>query len=495
MTLKHKVAHGLKWQAIQLVGRQLLSLVVFTLLARLLDPSAFGLIGLVTVYLALVTMFVDQGISAALIQRQDLQPEHLDTAFWFNMGCAVILCLATQVLAKPISAFLGNPDLAPLLRVASLGMIIGATGIIHSTLFVKSMDFRRPTLRALIANATGGAVGIGMALAGYGVWSLVGQQLAVLITGASFLWIVSSYRPSLRFSPVHLRELFGVSSSVFATSFLWFLSSRLDQLVIGRFAGASALGQYVVAGKIPELAKLATHQPLAEVSLPALSRLQHDHKKLCQTIYQGMELNALLSFAVFVGLAAVSSDLVPFLFGSQWTPAAGMCALLSLYALVNVLQVFFHPTLLASGGIGKYVLLNVCHALGVFVACIVGVQFGTPWLVFGLILNGLVMVIPGLIFLQRRIGLSPLLYCKPCFIPALASLSMVIMIWISSVLLPMDSMLAIRLAFKVGIGVIAYLGIILFFSPSVLKKLAATISDAVNRSSTSPETITIPKAE
>src|SRR5271170_5621410 len=104
MSLKIQVAHGLKWQAINIVGRQLLSLVVFTTLARLLSPSAFGLVALVGVYLGIVTMFVDQGITQALIQRQDLTDEHKDTAFWFNMGCASILCLSTILLAGPVAA-------------------------------------------------------------------------------------------------------------------------------------------------------------------------------------------------------------------------------------------------------------------------------------------------------------------------------------------------------------------------------------------------------
>ena len=147
-------------------------------------------------------------------------------------------------------------------------------------------------------------------------------------------------------------KLLGVSSSVLSTSLLWFFSSRIDQIVVGRIAGVPALGVYVIAGKVPELAKVVTHEPMAHVSLPALSQLQNNHKRMRAAVYSGMELNALLSFAVFVGIAAIAPELVSILFGTKWAGAGVLCSLLSIYALVNALQVFFHPTLLASGGAG-----------------------------------------------------------------------------------------------------------------------------------------------
>ncbi len=482
MSLKAQVAHGLKWQAISIVGRQLLSLCVFTTLARLLEPSAFGLVALVGVYFGLVMMFVDQGLTQALIQRQDLKPEHKDAAFWFNLACAMTLCLGTIALAGPVAALFKEPLLVPLLRWSSLGLVIGASSAIHATLFTKAMDFRRPVLRSLIANAVGGAVGVGMALMDCGVWSLVGQQLAGEAAGAVFLWSMSTYRPGLKFSMPHFRELFGISSSVFATSILWYFSSRLDQLVIGRFFGTPMLGIYSIAGKIPGLASMITQQPLAIVSLPSLSRVQTDHARMRQAISQGMELNAVISFAVFVGLAAVAPELVPFLFGAKWAGATALCSWLSLSALVEAIMVFCYPILLASGGIGKYVWLNVLHTVGVVVACLVGIRFGVVCLVMGLILNNLIIAIPALLFVRHRIGLSPLSYCKPCLVPALASLFMVGMIWLTAVVLPTDILLVLRLACKVMIGGIAYIGCVLLFAPLVLKKLANTVSHAFRRS-------------
>jgi len=484
MTLKKQVAHGLKWQAITIVGQRLLSLVVFTTLARLLDPSAFGLVALVGVYMFFASMIADQGIGTALVQRMNLDPEHVDTAFWFNSACAVILCLGTIALARPISLLFHEPQLARLLCWSSLALVFNAMSAIHGTLFIRAMDFRRPAIRTLVANVAGGAIGVGMAVAGYGVWALVGQQLISSLAGAIFIWSASPYRPSARFSLAHLRDLFGVSSSILATSFLWFFSSRLDQIVIGRFAGVPVLGFYVIAGKVPDLANTVTQQPMTEVSLPALSRLQNDHEQMRKAIYKGMELHALVAFAVFVGIATVAPDLVPFLFGSKWAAAGGLCSLLSLSALVNALQIFFYPALMATGGAGNYVLLSVFHAIGVLVACVVGIQFGVTWLVVGIIANNLILVGPSMFYLRNRIGLSPLEHYKPCLVPALASLFMSAVIWTITRVLPTDIVPVLRLACEVSSGGLAYIVCVRLFAPSALRALAQTAGHAFRSSNT-----------
>jgi O-antigen/teichoic acid export membrane protein len=490
VNLKTKAAQGLKWQAVLLLGKQFISLTVFTVLARVLETSAFGLFALVGVYLAFVGMFVDQGIGMALIQRRDLTPEHKDTAFWFNIGCAAALCVGTVALANPVAALFKEPRLVPLLRWSSLGLVIGALSGIHTTLFTRAMDFRQIVLRNLIANAAGGAAGVGMALAGCGVWSLIGQQLVGTTIGTVFLWSISTYRPSLRFSLPHLRELFGFSVPVLVSSYLWYLSTSLDQIIIGRFAGMHTLGLYSVAGKIPNLANMATQQPLANVSLPSLSRLQDDHNKMRQTVSQGMELNAVISFAIFVGLAVVAPDLVPLLFGVKWAAAVAPCSLLSLYALANALQVFVYPILLATGGIGKYVWLSILHTIGVLVACLVGIQFGVTYVVLGLIVNSVVIGAPGVLSLRQRIDMSPLSYCKPCLVPALASLFMAGVVWLMAHTLTADITPILRLTCKIVAGATAYLVFVMIFRPAILAKLLTMVRHAGGFSFKAPSAIT-----
>ena len=258
------------------------------------------------------------------------------------------------------------------------------------------------------------------------LWSLGACRTATfffLCLSAIFLWTASSYRqPSAKFSLSHLRELLSVSSSVFATSLLWFVSSKLDQIAIGRFVGAPALGFYVIAGKLPDLANTLTQQPVTQVSLPALSRIQNDHARMRQVIHRGMKLNApcLVRGICGSGRGCLGSCAVFFLEanGLLLPDCARYCRFMR---SINSLQIFFYPALLASGGVGRYVLLNACHTISVLIACVIGIQFGVRCLVLGLIANGLVVTIPAIMFLRNRIGLSPLDYFKPCLAPAFAS--------------------------------------------------------------------------
>jgi O-antigen/teichoic acid export membrane protein len=483
MTLKLQAARGLKWQTTEIISRQLLSLVVFTTLARLLQPSAFGLIGLVGVYLAFVGIFIDQGIGTALIQRQDLEPEHINTAFWFNFSCAVVLCLGTIALARPVSMLFKEPRLIPLLRWSSLGLVISASSEIHGTLFVREMDFRRPAIRTILSNVAGGIAGLVLACFGCGVWALIGQQLTTALAGAIFLWSASSWRPHFRFSGRHLKDLLGLGSAVLIPSLLWFFCSQLDQLVIGRFTGATTLGQYVVGGKIPNLMRTAVQQPVATVSMPMLSRLQQERERMCQVIYKGMELNAVAAFAIFVGLASVAPDLVTLAFGVQWQPAIGFVRLLALYNLLLCLLVFAHPAMLATAGRKSYIFANSALAAGAAAACFFGIRIGPHTVVIGLIINLAVVGLAELLLLRRRMGLSPWLYCRPCLGPAAASAAMSAVVMTIRMTAGPHLPMPVSLSLQIAAGAGTYLATLKFIAPHSADNLWSFASTALARRS------------
>jgi len=363
-----------------------------------------------------------------------------------------------------------QPQLAPLLRWSSIGLVVTSLASVQNALLQRELNFRAVAIRVLVANTVGGVFAVALAFAGFGVWSLVVQQLASSLASTVYLCTASNYRPGLSLSLPHLRELLRLSSSLAASSVLWFLSTRLDQLIIGRVFGAPTLGLYVVGGRIPELARTLTHQVIAEVSLPALSRLQHDPDRVRSAVYLGMQLNAPVAFAVCVGLAVVANDLVRLLFGDAWSASGPICQLLAIYALVNTLQVFFHPALLASGGAGKYVYLNVLHLGGVLLACAAGAVYGIYFLAASLIVNGLVVALPALLFLRHRLGLSPWRYCRPCLEPLVGSLVMVSTVWMSEPLL-VHLPLILRVLSKTAVGAGVYVGFMLIFQRDVSRLL------------------------
>lgn len=479
MSLKSQAAHGFKWQALELVGRHVISLVLFTVLARLLDPEDFGLAALVTAFIAIANLLVDQGIGTAILQRKDLEPDHVNVAFWINFASALLVFVVTLLIAGQLADFYKEPRLVNLMRVGIFSLLINAVSSVHGFLFIREMEFRKPMLRTFLANVIGGCTGIGMALAGMGVWSLIGHQVMTATVGTIFLWTASPWRPTLSFSMRHFRELIEYSSAAFLGLCLWTFSLRIDQFIIGRFLGTAILGEYAVGTKLTDLVSAALQAPIKSISLPALSRLQGDNERMCATIYKGMEINALITFAAFVGLAAISNDLVDVMFAGDWVAAGPICALLSLNTLVGSLKVFFWPALLASGDKRLHVYLHGTTLIGVLIACLVGVKFGIMSVVIGLILVNLVICIPCFYLLRKQIGLDPVLYCRPCVMPAIASVVMCLAVWGVRSLFGQAEAGPVLLSIQVFTGAVAYVGCIAILSPDSLRKVLDLVKHAV----------------
>lgn len=478
MSLKRQAAHGFKWQALELVGRHVISLVLFSVLARLLSPDDFGLAALVTAFIAIANLLVDLGIGTALLQRRDLEEGHTNVAFLINVVSASIICVITVLLSPKIAEFYNEPRLASLIRVGILSLLINAVASVPATLFTRNMDFRKPMLRTFLANVIGGCTGIGMALTGFGVWSLIGHQLMTVIVGAIFLWVASDWRPSLKVSMKHFRELFEYSSGAFLGLCLYSFSLRIDQFIIGRFLGTSILGEYAVGVKLTDLASAALQAPIRSISLPALSQLQGDNERMCNVIYKAMEINALITFAAFVGLASISNDLVAVMFAGNWDAAGPICALLSLNTLVGSLKALFWPALLASGDKSGHVFLHGLSLIGVLVACFVGVNYGIISVVIGLLLVNLLICIPCFYLLYKKIGLSPITYCQQCLMPAISSIVMWAAVWAVRSYVIRGPATPVGLVIQVLVGAAVYLGCMKVLAPESLKRTLDLVGHA-----------------
>ncbi len=485
--LKAKAAQGIKWQAIEIISRHLFSLILFTVLTRLLAPEDFGLAALVTTFLVLGNLFVDQGLGTALLQRKELEPEHKNVAFWVNLGNAVVFTLLTMLLADYVAEFYDEPRLSSLLRVGILGLTISASSMVHSFLFMREMDFRKPMLRNLLGNIVGGCSGIVIAFAGFGVWSLIWQQLIGAITSSIFVWSASKWRPNFSFSMPHCWQLLHVSSGASLGVILTSLITRVDQLIIGKYLGASVLGEYSVAIKLTELVSMGLQTPIRSVAESGLARMQGDHARMCQAVYKGMEFNALLSFPVFIGLSVVSNELVLALFAKNWVSAGPICALLSMNTLISSLKIFFWPALLASGDVIRSVYIHAVTLLGVTIACFLGVKSGVTYVIAGMILTNLLMSLPCLYLLYKRIGLDPLHYCRFCLMPGISSVVMGAAVLGVGWLIGSSVPVLARLIIKILIGVVSYTGMMTLLAPTSLHGLFELIGHSIGRRTTSSE--------
>ncbi len=205
MTLREKVASGIAWSVIDKWGNQTLSLLVFILLARLLGPEAFGLVAMASVFTAFVSIFLDQGMREAVVQRPDLDGDHLSTAFWTNILIGTLMTGCGVVFSGVIAAIFKEPKLQPVVAVLSVSFLLAAVSGVQQALLLRKMDFKRLAAISMGSRVIGGTIGVGSALAGFDVWSLVYQQISAGVSSAILLWILSDWRPKFIVSSTRYR--------------------------------------------------------------------------------------------------------------------------------------------------------------------------------------------------------------------------------------------------------------------------------------------------
>ena len=340
-TTRYRAA--LSWSVLMVGGQQGLTALVSFALAAILGPSSFGTVAMAAVYILFMQMLLQQAIPA-IIQRKDLETEHLDSAFWLVMAATVVITGFSIALSGPWAALNRTPDLQPIIVALSLLVPLQGLVVVQEAVLRRSMDFRSLAVRSLAAAALGGVVGITMALRGAGTWALVGQQLGTGIVGAIVLWHVSPWRPRLRFSWAHARDLVGFSVGSSLASLATFVNARSDVLLIGLFFGAFAVGLYRLASRFTEIFVDFLSRSIQQVAFPELSRLQTDTAAFARRMRDIMAQSSLLTFPALGVLAGCAVPLLR-LFGPEWAGASDALQILCLVAAVRAL------TLIGAAGI------------------------------------------------------------------------------------------------------------------------------------------------
>ena len=335
--LRGRVASGVFWTATSNWGNELARLAVFVVLSRLLEPKDFGLVALALVFIGFTQVIADQGLADALVQRKRLDPAHLDSAFWMSMGFGVLLAILLAASALPVGLLLDQEALGPVLIALALGIPINSASLVQRAGLTRDLAFRSLALRTLISISVGGACAVGAAAAGFGVWALVVQHLVTPLVGVIVLWSVSDWRPRMRFSVAHFRQLFGFGISVVGFRLLNYFTRRSDELFIGSFLGPAALGFYTVAHRMLRLLFQVTSSLVDRVAFPVYSRLQDDPPRVCRAFYKSTSFTALIAFPAFAGFLVMAPEIVETLFGPKWADSVPVMQLLALLGLIQVL--------------------------------------------------------------------------------------------------------------------------------------------------------------
>lgn len=402
MSLRQQFLRGALWSAAEKWGAQLASTAVFLLLARLLDAKSFGLIALANVFLSLMQILLDQGFAQAIVQRQNLEPEHLDTAFWTSVLMGMVFVVAILSGAGWIAQFYQEPMLAPIIQCMSLSFLLAGLSSVQSAILQRNMQFKAFAIRSLGATVACGVAGLGAALLGFGVWSLVIKELVFGSTASLLLWVQSDWRPGLRFSPQHFRDLFSFGISVIGFNGLNFLNRHADDMLIGYFLGSVALGYYSVAYRLILIMSQLFTQITTQVSLPTFSRLQHEPERLRSMYYKITQATSLVSIPAFVSLSVLAPTLIPVFFGDQWIPSIPTMRILALAGTIQTVYAFNGTVLLSMNKPFWRLILQFTHAVTNLLVFVIVVRWGIAMVALGYVVRGYVLF-PLPLFMMKRL--------------------------------------------------------------------------------------------
>jgi O-antigen/teichoic acid export membrane protein len=385
-SLESKVIRGVFWSAIERLGPQAVQFIVSIILARLLLPAQFGLIGMLAIFLALGHVFLASGFGAALIQKQDATEVHYSSVFYTNVLISLIaagaLCLAAPLIAR----FYAEPLLTSLTRVLSLNFVISAFGLIQMFLMTKRLDFKTQTKVSLIAAILSGVIGISMALLGFGIWSLVAQSVTAALFNTILLWIFNTWRPQLVFSLAALRELFGFGSRLLASGVMDTVFRNLYTVVIGKFYSPASLGYYTRAYSLQQLPAETLGGIVGRVTFPLFSEIQDDISRVKNGFRKALRAIALVNFPLMIGLLVCARPLVLTLLTDKWSPAIPYLQLLCIVGLLYPLHMINLNVLLAMGRSDLFFRLEVIKKVLIVIVLAITWSWGIETIIAGQIL-------------------------------------------------------------------------------------------------------------
>lgn len=389
-SLKNKTINGVGWSAADAILGQGVTFLVGIVLARLLSPTEYGLIGIISIFIVVLNGVVDSGFANALIRKQDTTNDDYNTMFFTNLSFSILLYIGLFFCAPLIASFFDRAELVDLTRVMGLVLIVNALCHTQVTILTKRVDFKTKTKASLTAAITSGIVGIVLAYCGLGVWSLVAQQLTRQLLYAICLWCFIKWVPTLSFSVESFKYMWGFGWKMLVSGLLNNIWNQLYQVVVGKFYSPATLGQYSRSKEYANLLSMNFTTIIQRVSYPVLSELQDNRERMVNGYRKIIKMTMFVTAVSMISMGAVAEPLIYCLIGPQWHEAATylplICISLSLYPLhainLNMLQV--------QGRSDLFLILEIIKkAIAIGPICL-GIFVGIQWMLVGSIVTGFV---------------------------------------------------------------------------------------------------------
>jgi len=392
-SLTDKTVKGVGWNSLDRVANYGIGFIVGIILARLLSPEEYGLIGIIGIFIAIFNIILDSGLSTALIRKDGVTNIDYCTVFWTNLVISLILTGILFWGAPLISAFFNRPELIPYIQVMSFILVINALSITQQARLTKIIDFKTQTKISLLAHIFSGVIGIVMAYTGFGVWALVAQQMSSRLFTTILLWIYNNWWPNLHFSWESFKDLFGFSWKLLVANIIQTLFNQVYQAVIGKVYNPQTLGQYTRAQQYGNLVSASIGDVVLKVSLPAMSTIQNEDERLIRAFRTMIKTTIFISSVFLIGMAACATPLIYVLIGEQWLPCVPMLQILTLSLMLHPLQQININMLTVQGRSDIQLVLQIIKCILAVGPILLGLYVGIYWMLAGSVLCSWVSLI------------------------------------------------------------------------------------------------------
>jgi teichuronic acid exporter len=382
--LKRKTVNGFFWGLLESLLSQGQGIIFGIFLARILSVHEFGLIGTITIFISIAQVFIDIGLSQALIRKQQCTDLDYSTVFWANVLIGTVVYAIIWICAPYIAHFYKNDDLILLTRISGLTLIIGSLTIIQQTILTKEVDFKSLTRISASGTFVSGIISIALAFWGFGVWSLVWRTIINQFFRSFLLWKHNKWIPSIAFNKKTFNELFGFGSNILFISIIASLVKNVYNFLIGKYYSITTLGYYTNADQYSGMPSNTFTSLTNKVGFPILATIQDDNEKVKSACTKLITTIMFITFFIMFGLAAVAHPVFYILFGEKWLPSVPYFQILCIAYAITPMHAINHNIMKIKGRSDLFLKTEIIKYI-VFIPIIaIGIIFGLSALIIGI---------------------------------------------------------------------------------------------------------------
>lgn len=383
--LKAKTAKGVGWGFADNILGLGITAAANIILARILSPADFGIIGMTAIFMTLSTSLVDSGFTGALTRKKDAVKADFDTVFYFNLAVSCLLYAVLFFCSPFIARFFKEPILVPVIRILGISLVINAFGIVQKIILVRRIDFRTQAWISLVSSFAAAVAAVVMAFYGFGVWSLVVLQVGKLAVNTILLWSVSKWYPGLCFSRKSFRDMFSFGGRLLITSIISAIWSEMYSFIIGKMYSSSVLGQYSRADKVKNMVTSNVSSVMQKVSYPVLASIQDEGERQINVYRKILKTTVLISFTAVFGVWAVAGPFILTFFGDQWLPAVGYLRIMCFSGLFLPLMMCSVNVINADGRSDITLVLEILKTVMGLIPVVFGIIFSVEALLWSMV--------------------------------------------------------------------------------------------------------------